>query len=87
MSATLLENQLELIPTTDPAAPISAASQAGKILRYLQNGGALTALDALSKFECMRLAARIKDIRDAGYPVISEPVECHSKTYSRYRLQ
>jgi hypothetical protein len=46
-------------------------SQSAKILRFLRNGGSLTALDALRLFGCLRLAARIKDLRSVGHPIIS----------------
>lgn len=41
----------------------SSASQSAKILAYLQGGGRITSLDALSKFGCFRLASRISDLR------------------------
>lgn len=47
-------------------------SQTAEILNYLKQGKTLTPLEALRKFGTMRLAARIKDIRDRG-----ESVDCH----------
>jgi uncharacterized small protein (DUF1192 family) len=41
------------------------------ILRHLQSGATLTALDALDLFGCNRLAARIADLRAKGYRVQS----------------
>ena len=47
-------------------------SQNYKILQWMREKGPITPLDALSKFGCMRLAARIKDLRDKGYSIITE---------------
>ena len=44
-------------------------TQAQSILRFLQSGRALTPLQALSRFGCMRAAARIKDLRALGYRI------------------
>lgn len=44
-------------------------SQKLKILEYLKEGGELTALKALNLFGCLRLAARIADIREMGYEI------------------
>lgn len=38
-------------------------SQNAMIKRYLLDGNSLTALDALVKFGCLRLSARIYDLR------------------------
>lgn len=44
-------------------------SQCSEILAYLMGGNTLTAVEAFNKFDCMRLAARVKDLRDMGYPI------------------
>ena len=43
--------------------------QTDKILRYMQTEGEITPLDALREFNCMRLAARISDLRKAGHKI------------------
>lgn len=43
--------------------------QTDKILMYMQTEGEITPLDALREFNCMRLAARISDLRKAGYKI------------------
>lgn len=50
-------------------------SQKEQILEYLLGGGRLTALEALYKFETMRLASRISDIKAMGYDVKTETVK------------
>lgn len=39
------------------------------ILRHLLAGRPLTALLALQKYGCLRLAARVADLRAAGHPI------------------
>lgn len=46
-------------------------SQKIKILRWMQNKGSITPQDALT-FGCMRLAARIKNLRSDGYDIITD---------------
>lgn len=58
-------------------------SQNQKILSFLQNGGRLTQLDALKMFNCFRLSARIKDLRDEGHQISSKFI---SVSYSRKRV-
>ena len=41
-------------------------TQCDRILSYLQEGHGITALEAVKKFGCMRLASRIHDLRDRG---------------------
>lgn len=63
-----------------------------KILHYLQDTGSITPLDAMREFGCMRLGARIYDLKKRGYP-ISRVMESRPNrygqqvTYARYRLE
>lgn len=60
-------------------------SQCDLILEYLQkNPQGITPLDALYHAHCMRLAARISDLRKRGFVIVSEPVQ--GAQYCRYRL-
>ena len=45
------------------------SSQSAKILWHLQNIGPVTALQAMDLFNCMRLAARVADLREAGHDI------------------
>lgn len=59
-----------------------------KVLAQLKNGRPMTALDSLQEFGCMRLAARIYDLRSMGYDILTERVEVPSgKVVARYSLQ
>mgnify|MGYP005832084513 FL=1 len=62
-------------------------TQANQILQYLQWGHTITALEAArTPFNCMRLAARINDLRNKGHTIHSETVNNNGKSYSRYTL-
>ena len=61
-------------------------NQGKEILKYLETGRALTPLDALSKFGCFRLAARIYTLRKEGKVILTDNVKKNGKTYARYRL-
>lgn len=60
-------------------------SQCYLILEYLQkNPQGITPLDALYHAHCMRLAARISDLKKRGFVIVTEPVS--GAQYCRYRL-
>ena len=59
-------------------------AQNDRIRMYLETGKSLTPMDALVRFNCFRLAARIKDLRDEGVAIHSELVHKDGKKYSRY---
>ena len=51
-------------------------SQNEKILKYLQtHKRGITQLKALEKFGCLRLSGRIHDLREQGYPIMTNIVE------------
>lgn len=67
------------------------AGQGARILAALRGGRTLTALDALRDFGTIRLPSRIHELRRAGHPILSEPVEVARADGSmvrvaRYRL-
>ena len=63
-------------------------SQSKQILDYLQAGNALTLLEVLRKFNCLRLGARIYDLRQQGYVINSLIIkdDISGKRYARYSL-
>ena len=67
------------------------ASQKDKILRWLLMGKGVTPLQALRLWGCNRLAARIWELRDDGYNIISKPKVVKTSTgkavVSEYRLE
>lgn len=61
--------------------------QCRDLLRYLESKSSITPLEALGSLGIYRLAARISDLRAAGYPIKSELVTTHSSRYAVYTLE
>jgi hypothetical protein len=64
-----------------------SSSQNQEILEALMSGQRLTALDALERHHCFRLAARIHDLRKAGHDIEEETICHNAKRYSRYFIR
>ena len=63
-------------------------SQPEQILGHLKAGRSLTALEALDLYGCFRLAARIKELKEAGWRIISSPAKTPGGArVSRYSLK
>ena len=45
------------------------STQCDKVLEYMRQFGSITQIQALSDIGCMRLASRISDLRQQGYPI------------------
>lgn len=63
-----------------------SASQNEAILEALLSGERLTAIDALQRHQCFRLAARVYDLRKAGHDIQEEIIQSGGKRYARYFL-
>ena len=61
-------------------------TQTQRILIYLQLGKQLTPIDALKKFGCFRLAARISDLRSQGHTIWTNYITKDNKTFAAYKL-
>ena len=62
-------------------------TQADQILAHLRSGKHLTALEALQRFSCLRLAARIRDLKQEGHAITSTRVELpNGKRVASYQL-
>lgn len=48
--------------------------------------GPITPMQALKGCGCLRLAARIKDLRDEGHNIITKKVTENGKTFAKYYL-
>ena len=62
-------------------------SQSKQILNYLKKGYSLSSLEALHKFGCFRLAARIYDLRCAGHEIEVERVGEGATAWAEYSLK
>ena len=54
-------------------------SQNKQIADYLNKGKKLTPIDALNKFGCFRLAARIADLRNEGMNIVTRTIKMENK--------
>lgn len=66
----------------------SSKSQCERILKYLKRGRKLTQLKALRKFNCLRLGARIHDLKSRGHHIESEMITLpNNKRVAQYYLK
>lgn len=70
---------------TTPKEP-AADTQAGKVLAYIREHGSITPKEAMG-FQCYRLAARIMDLREMGWNIVTEREEHEGGEHARYRLK
>jgi len=61
-------------------------TQAQRILRHLKSGKKLTPVAAISKYGCMRLAARISELKGDGINIKTKMIKKNGKKYAQYRL-
>ena len=62
-------------------------SQETQILQMLKSSPkGITAMEALEKAQCFRLAARIKNLRNAGHDIETKHESKNGKTSARYWL-
>lgn len=59
-------------------------TQNDAILMFLCRGNRITALQAVHGFNCLRLSARIKDLRDEGHKINSTTESKGRKRWSVY---
>ena len=63
-------------------------TQAAQILASLKRGERLTPLDALTQFNCMRLASRISDLKREGHTIYTRTIKTDSgKLVSEYWME
>jgi hypothetical protein len=66
------------------------ATQAERVLSYIEEFGSITQMEALADLGVMRLASRISDLKKMGYPIKGETItvknryaeDCYIKRYS-----
>ena len=63
-------------------------SQNKQIADYLNKGKKLTPIDALNKFGCFRLAARIADLRNEGMNIKTNTIKLeNNKLIAQYSVK
>ena len=65
--------------------------QTERILQYMRDFGSITQLEAIRDISCMRLGARIFDLKRDGYEIKKEMETSKNRygedtSYARYRL-
>lgn len=66
-------------------------TQADRILRHLRDYGSITPVDALREYGCMRLGARIYDLKRQGHDIRTERETALNRygertSFARYRM-
>lgn len=61
-------------------------NQTNQILTHLMRDEPITPMDALKLYGCFRLAARINDLREMGYMVVTNIKKRNGKRYAEYSL-
>ncbi len=75
------------LSTNENLNSAQSRSQAIEILRALQAGQKLTPIEALNRFGCFRLGARIYDLKKQGFSIKSKMVETQDgKRVAEYSL-
>jgi hypothetical protein len=65
----------------------SSVSQNKMILAYLKEGHSITPLEALKRFGCLRLGARIFDLKEQGYNIKTDRITTNAgKRVASYKL-
>lgn len=64
-------------------------SQESAILQWLQNGNSITQLEALRRFQCLRLGARVFQLKKEGHDIQSEMIKVSGgkKRVASYKLK
>jgi Helix-turn-helix domain len=55
-----------------------------KLHEHLVSGKGITPMEALKKWGCFRLSARINELRNAGTPIITETIKKNGKSFANY---
>lgn len=58
-------------------------SQNKRILEFLASGRSLTPIEALRRFNVWRLSGRVLELREAGWPIVTDMVT-NKRTKKRY---
>lgn len=61
-------------------------AQVSMILNHLKQGKSITPIEALNKYGCFRLGARIADLRKEGYNIKTNIKRVGRKRFAEYSL-
>ena len=63
-----------------------STSQNSQILRHLKAGKSITPLEALRRYGCFRLGARIWELKQSGHPIDKTWDDDGRKRWAKYRM-
>lgn len=67
---------------------MNESSQREAIAKHLKSGKSITALEALHKFRCLRLGARVWELKQSGMPIVKRMIQVgrrgEAKRIARY---
>ena len=66
---------------------IKKPNQASRVLDWLKSGKPITAMQALNHLGCLRLAARIDELRTSGHAIETQMVPLKKTKVASYSLQ
>lgn len=73
--------------TTSTSSERLPRTQTDQVLEHLRTQGPLTQPEALRRLGCLRLGARIWDLKQRGYTIETDLIELHSgQRVARYSL-
>lgn len=61
-------------------------TQTQQVLAHLETGASITPLEALKLFDCLRLGARIYDLRRRGFPIKTRTIHENGKHFASYYM-
>ena len=64
----------------------SEETECNMILDYIMEHGSINPAEAFLELGCYRLSARIKDLRDEGYDIVTVMEQKNGKRYARYKI-
>lgn len=73
-------------PAQDNTPETDTESQTKQILAHLESGLPITPLEALKRYGCFRLGARIHDLRAKGHKVVTTMISDGKKRYASYSI-
>lgn len=88
LSAIVREARPDEMSNLDEPEPHLIDSQNDQVLQYLKKNGSITQWDAIQEFACLRLSARIYDLKCRGYKIESSMTKnSNGKRYATYRFK
>lgn len=63
------------------------STQCDRIISYMRQHGSITQMEALKELGVLRLASRIRDLKDAGYRIVGETITVENRYKEKCRVK